>query len=110
MTLKSPDRYHTKPLSRVPRRRYRPQRIWAYRHSKICAHDVAVLATALGITESALIETALRIGGPLMYSELHERIARIARDVLRQRFVSIADQADAMAAAIITELERPDDA
>lgn len=39
-----------------------------------------------------------------MDDELHERVARIARDVLRQRFASIEDQADAMAAAMITEL------
>lgn len=44
-----------------------------------------------------------------MCSALHDRIARIARDVLRQRFASIPDQADALAAAIITELEHPDD-
>lgn len=34
----------------------------------------------------------------------HDRLARIARDVLRENFASIEDQADAMAAAIITEL------
>lgn len=39
--------------------------------------------------------------------DLHDRIARIARDVLRERFVSVDDQADAMAAAIIEELEQP---
>lgn len=38
-----------------------------------------------------------------MNSEIHDRLARIARDILRERFVSIEDQADAMAAAIITE-------
>jgi hypothetical protein len=36
-------------------------------------------------------------------SEIHNRLARVARDVLRERFVSIEDRADAMAAAIITE-------
>jgi hypothetical protein len=44
-----------------------------------------------------------------MYSALHDRIARIARDILKERFASIPDQADAMAAAIITGLEHPDD-
>lgn len=39
-----------------------------------------------------------------MDDELHERVARIARNVLRERFASIEDQADAMAAAMITEL------
>lgn len=37
-------------------------------------------------------------------SELHDRLSRIARDVLRERFVSIEDQADALAAAIVEEL------
>jgi hypothetical protein len=37
-------------------------------------------------------------------SELHDRLSRIARDVLRDRFVSIEDQADALAATIIEEL------
>jgi hypothetical protein len=44
----------------------------------------------------------------MMNSALHDRIARIARDILKERFTSIEDQADAMAAAIITELA-PDD-
>jgi hypothetical protein len=39
-----------------------------------------------------------------MGDELHERVARIARDILKERFASIEDQADAIAAAIITEL------
>lgn len=36
--------------------------------------------------------------------ELHDRVKRVALDVLRERFASIEDQADAMAAAMITEL------
>jgi hypothetical protein len=39
-----------------------------------------------------------------MDDALHDRVARIAREILRERFVSIEDQADAMAAAMITEL------
>lgn len=57
--MRRADRYHTKPTTRILS--HPPQRIWAYRHSKICAHDVNVLAAALGVTESALIETMLRI-------------------------------------------------
>lgn len=34
----------------------------------------------------------------------HDRIARIARQVLHERFASIDDQSDALAAAIITGL------
>jgi hypothetical protein len=37
-------------------------------------------------------------------SVTHDRISRIARDVLRERFASVEDEADAVAAAIITEL------
>ena len=34
----------------------------------------------------------------------HERLARIARNILRENYVSVEDQADALAAAIMTEL------
>lgn len=37
----------------------------------------------------------------------HDRLARIARSVLHERFVSVEDQADAIAAAVITEGLRP---
>lgn len=36
--------------------------------------------------------------------ELHDRVKRIALDILRERFATLELQADAMAAAMITEL------
>jgi hypothetical protein len=39
-----------------------------------------------------------------MANVIHERIARIARQELSQRYASVDDQADAMAAAILTGL------
>lgn len=35
---------------------------------------------------------------------IHARLARIARDELKQQYASVEDQADAMAAAVMTEL------
>lgn len=40
----------------------------------------------------------------MVNSVTHDRIAHIARDVLRERFASVEDRADAVAAAIIIEL------
>jgi hypothetical protein len=52
-------RTNTKPLSRT--KQHPHQRIWAYRHSAVRADDLPMIATCFGITESDVVETALRL-------------------------------------------------
>lgn len=37
------------------------QYIWAYRHSKVGADDLPVIAEALGISEDEIVDTACRL-------------------------------------------------
>lgn len=36
------------------------ERIWGYRHSRLTGEDIVAVARAFGITEAALLQTALR--------------------------------------------------
>lgn len=59
---RSPDRTHTKPLTRSPAHAAcRHVRLWEYRHTTVRAGDLPSIAKAFGITEPEVIETATRI-------------------------------------------------
>jgi hypothetical protein len=58
---RSPARTHTYPVCRTPiHKACQHRRLWAYHHSRLTDTDIRVVATALGVTENALIETCLR--------------------------------------------------
>ncbi len=55
---RAPSRTHTYPVCRPPTKACQHQRLWAYTHSRLTEADVRVVATALGITVSELMEAA----------------------------------------------------
>ncbi len=56
---RAPSRTHTYPVCRPPMHKAcQHQRLWAYTHSRLTDADVHVVATALGITVSELMEAA----------------------------------------------------
>ena len=66
---RAPARTHTYPVCRPtvhpgtpgPASACQHVKKWEYHHSRLCEHDIAVVAQAFGITESELLLTALRL-------------------------------------------------
>jgi hypothetical protein len=60
----APARTHTYPVCRPPQNKAcQHQKVWAYRHSRLCDNDISIVAAVFGITKSALLETAFRTSG-----------------------------------------------